>query len=86
MNQISHSHLITAISKISFVMDELRLFLDTHPNDEAALKHYNECAKKRRELVSEYVHTFGPLTFYCPNDNASCWMWNEGPMPWEGVC
>ncbi|MDO4318896.1 MAG: spore coat protein CotJB [Lachnospiraceae bacterium] len=86
MNQTQHGNLIAEISKVSFVMDDLRLFLDTHPDDEAAIRHYNECSKKRGELVSEYTRTFGPLMFYCPNDNASRWMWNDGPMPWEGVC
>ncbi len=86
MNQAQYNNLIIAISKVSFVLDDLRLFLDTHPEDEEAIKHYNECSKKRRELVSEYTRTFGPLMFYCPNDNASRWMWIDGPMPWEGVC
>lgn len=31
MNQMQYNNLVVAISKVSFVMDDLRLFLDTHP-------------------------------------------------------
>lgn len=86
MNQVHYNNLVMAISKVSFVMDELRLFLDTHPDNDHAIKHYNECSKKRQELISEYTRTFGPMIFYCPNENPNHWKWCDGPMPWEGVC
>lgn len=78
--------LIVAIDKVSFMLDDLRLYLDTHPQDEKALLHYNACVARRKELVAEYTRLFGPLSFYCANDNFAKWKWNDGPMPWEGVC
>ena len=74
--------LMNEIGTISFVIDELRLFLDTHPNDREALELFNTNAKKRRELVCDYTETFGPLDAYSEN-TVDGWSWNCPPMPYE---
>ena len=73
------------VSKISFTIDELRLYLDTHPHcTEARQMIEHHCAHRAR-LVEEYTVQFGPIVAYKPGTE-SCWAWNEGPMPWEGDC
>lgn len=72
--------LICEISEVSFYLDELRLFLDTHPSNEEALAMYNEHAIKRKCLVDEYVECFGPLSYYDVNVG-NRWKWVEYPWP-----
>ena len=70
------------IDAVSFAMDELRLFLDTHPDDAEALALFSELMQNRRELVEKYTEKYGPLESYFLNTSAG-WTWNSGPMPWE---
>ena len=73
--------LFDEIGAVSFVMDELRLYLDTHPDCGEALSLFRECAERRRDLTSRYAEAFGPLDSYgVPSDG---WGWNRGPGSWE---
>jgi spore coat protein JB len=74
--------LLNKISKTGFVLGELHLFLNTHPTDMNALKHYEFYQKKHEELTKEYESAYGPLTpkmINCPDR----WNWIDGPWPWE---
>lgn len=78
-------NMLQQISVVSLYLDDLRLFLDTHPDNTQALTMYDEFAASRKELVDKYVVAFGPLTFYDINCS-DMWRWVEHPWPWEGVC
>lgn len=84
--------LLTQIQEVSFVLDDIRLYLDTHPEDENGLSLFKSYLAKRRELVSEFSKAFYPLTMDCMaglyenNPQSSCYCWQKGPMPWEGAC
>lgn len=82
---MSKQELLHAISCVSFVMDDLRLFLNTNPDNAEAIAHFNEMQHKREHLLRDYTEQFGGLTSYSCNENATAWMWNNCPMPWEGV-
>ena len=52
----SRKALFDAIGAVSFAMDELRLFLDTHPGDSGALNLFTEYMNRRHDvLLSLYV-------------------------------
>lgn len=78
--------LIMCISEVSFYMDDLRLFLDSHPCDQEALAAYEEFHKRRKALVEEYEDMYGPMTSYGRNNSCDMWNWTKYPWPWEGVC
>lgn len=81
MNQ-DRNKLLLYITQVSFAIDDLLLFLDTHPCDRDALAYYQELKKARKESMDEYTHKYGPLL----NDNVdnSCyWEWVKDPWPWE---
>ena len=86
MNPVCHSAdrraLFREIGAVSFVLDELRLYLDTHPDCADALSLFEQCAERRQELMDRYTEAFGPLDSYgfAPDQG---WRWNEGPGPWE---
>jgi len=74
--------LLNKISKTGFVLGELHLFLDTHPTDTQALKHYEFYQNKHEDFVKEYERVYGPLTPKL-TENSDRWNWIDGPWPWE---
>ncbi|MGF7141871.1 spore coat protein JB [Anaerotaenia torta] len=85
MDGNNRNKLFACIEANSFVCDELRLFLDTHPTDRDALAYWNKVSKVRNEAVQEYTKCYGPIEAYRVEvDN--CWTWVDAPWPWEGRC
>ena len=66
---------------IGFVTHELRLYLDTHPNDSAAFATMKELLNLEQEAHRRYVKRYGPLT---PADLADSkrFDWLQDPWPW----
>lgn len=88
--------LLKQIGETSFLLDDMRLYLDTHPLDENAMEQYGEYQLKRRQFLKEYAEQFEPLTCdcICPETNGSDktqtkypgkrhWTWADGPIPWD---
>ena len=70
------------IDVVSFVVDDTKLFLDTHPDNQEALVYFNNYNKARNQAVTEYSACFGPLVIA----EASCdqeFKWATQPWPWE---
>lgn len=76
--------LLNKINEVSFAIDDIVLFLDTHPCDTQALQFYNEKLQIRQKLMKEYEQHFGPLTVKCGESyNDENWKWVLQPFPWE---
>lgn len=88
----SQESMLLQIQQIGFVLDDLRLYLDTHPDDKKGLKLLKVMVKQKKSLMREFAIQFYPLTPECmadiyeENPEAECYCWLEGPIPWEGVC
>lgn len=82
----NRNDLILYITRVGFYMDDLRLFLDTHPQEAAAIKEYNRCAAVKHELIGEYTQKYGPFNWSNGNTDCSEWKWVTYPWPWEGAC
>lgn len=69
------------IRGIQFAIWELRIFLDTHPNDCNALKRLQAYETQLESAVSQYEEAYGPLN----EDSATAnrWAWVQEPWPWE---
>lgn len=81
--------LMGRISSISFAINDLTLYLDTHPTCTKGAPVFYELTKMRLELLAEYAQKYYPLTqssIVTGNLNPECYGWAEGPMPWEGGC
>ena len=76
------TRLLLKIYQYDFAIDEIVLFLDTHPNDKNALNDYNRFIKERNEIVKEYVEKYGPIQIEGENKGAS-WQWINEPWPWQ---
>lgn len=80
----NRSKLMQEINETSFAVNDIQLYLDTHPCDENALEFFRKNASRRNELLGLYAREFGPLTI----DSAveACgdtFQWAQQPFPWE---
>ena len=80
-NNLSKKELMEKIQSLAFTINELSLYLDTHPNDEKALGLHKDYAKQYRNAYEEYQRKYGPLSIFCP---CNSWKWISNPWPWEG--
>ena len=82
--QPNRENLLAWINQVSFAVNEMTLYLDTHPDDEDALAFFREKLKMRQEALETYSRNFGPLTIDTANDNMSrSFEWVQQPWPWE---
>lgn len=72
------------LQEVSFALDEVRLFLDTHPFDKEALACYENYRSQREKALSEYETAYGPIEQYRVKEN-TMWYWVHCPWPWEGA-
>ncbi|MGN0158640.1 MAG: spore coat protein CotJB [Brotaphodocola sp.] len=90
------SQLLKQIQEVSFTLDDLTLYLDTHPLDADALNTFSDMQKCRKELLQNYARDFEPLTrdCVCPDTNNETntlckypgqkhFTWSDGPLPWD---
>jgi spore coat protein JB len=84
-NQVPDEYytMLRDLQAVDFVLVELTLYLDTHPNDMQAVQQYNQFAQKRREIVSEFEPKFGPLYSFGHSFTQCPWQWIESPWPWQ---
>ncbi|GAB7386489.1 spore coat protein CotJB [Bacillaceae bacterium] len=75
--------LLEQLQRTDFVLVELNLYLDTHPNDQNAIAQYNEYVKKRKHLARKVEEIYGPLMHFGHSYSPCPWAWNDSPWPWE---
>lgn len=91
------TQLLKQINEVSFAVNDITLYLDTHPLDLDAMNYFSEMSKQRKQLLETYQKEFEPLTIdcACPESNNQSqtetryvgerhWTWTDGPLPWEG--
>ena len=82
--------LLQQINEISFVVNDLNLYLDTHPTDTS------QAMAQRRQLLDAFAKEYEPLTLncVCPDTNNKSeshtkypgqkhFTWSDGPLPWD---
>lgn len=77
--------LLMQVYKASFAVDDVVLYLDTHPNDKDALNYYHYVKDLRLQALQAYEKECGPLLTDGVMDE-NYWTWIQDPWPWEGVC
>lgn len=89
--------MLKQINEVSFTVNDLTLYLDTHPLDEEAMKAFDDAMSQRKQLLKSYAENYEPLTVdcVCTNTNNKSethtkyagqkhFTWSDGPLPWEG--
>ncbi len=75
--------MLRTIQELEFVAVELNLFLDTHPQDQAALRDFYAVRNQLVEAVKRYEQIYGPLTATGCTPRQNQWLWIQSPWPWE---
>ena len=76
------SRLLNKINENSFTVNDILLYLDTHPTDQEAMNYYHYVKQLNKEAVCAYEQAYGPLMInQVSSDN---WSWIKSPWPWEG--
>jgi spore coat protein JB len=75
--------LLEELQAVDFVLVELTLYLDTHPNDYEAIQQFNNCSLQRRRIAKQYEERFGPLLQYGHSYSGYPWNWDDTPWPWQ---
>jgi len=73
--------LLNKISKADFALNDLALYLDTHPTDINARRLYEYYQKTHEEMTNEYGTLTRKITGNSGNNHE--WNWCDGPWPWE---
>ena len=82
---MKRNQLLRQIQEYDFAVNELTLYLDSHPNDMKAIEKHLALAKDLDVLKMAYTKEFGPLTA-CDGSRAGKWNWINSPWPWENNC
>lgn len=88
--------LLNRINEASFAVNDVTLYLDTHPTDEQALAYFEQVMKERKQALQEFESKYEPLIIDCVNveennqtdfmtdyPNERHWTWGDGPIPWD---
>lgn len=80
-NNLTQEELMNRVQSLAFAINDLTLYLDTHPNCEKAINLHNNYANEYRKCYDAYERKYGPLSIYCPCEK---FRWGDKPWPWEG--
>ena len=75
--------LLEEIQVIDFVIVELNLYLDTHPDDYDAIQQFNENTEKSMKLKVKFEQKFGPLMNFGRSYSDYPFNWVDTPWPWQ---
>ena len=75
--------LLMDIQKVDFMLVDLNLFLDTHPDCAEALQEHANLVNISQKLRSSYEQQYGSLMTMTWEQSTGCWSWIEEPWPWD---
>lgn len=77
-----HQDTMTQLQQAKFAVQEIALYLDTHPNDVIANEKLEAYQKICKEKTIEYEQKYGPLT-HLSTSGYGKYQWLDGHWPWE---
>ncbi|PIC64210.1 spore coat protein CotJB [Sporosarcina sp. P13] len=78
--------MLKEVQQADFVVVELTLYTNTHPNDEDGLEQWRLAIKEASRARKAYEKRYGPLSLHSiPSEQAieMGWRWNQAPWPWQ---
>ena len=89
ITQQNREEMMSRLAAVSFALNDLTLYLDTHPDCPKGTELFYQLLDERLNLLSEFATKFYPLTqisMITGHYDKEEYGWSEGPMPWEGAC
>lgn len=81
-SSLPDSNPLTELQALEFVVLELGLYLDTHPDDTEAFELFRQYVAMEKTAKAAYEAKFGPLHLSSAASGDS-YRWLEGPWPWN---
>lgn len=78
---MTEKELLKRIQQLSFAKLETQLYLDTHPDNKAALEYFHKLHEELDGLVDEYQGKHGAL--FANGARTDKWNWVDMPWPWQ---
>lgn len=79
-NNATCEELMRAIMEADFFAQDLKLYLDTHPDDMRAVEMFREAVKQSRACKAAFEDSFYPLTAENAGTDGA-WDWFDGVWP-----
>lgn len=79
----TYYRMLEELQQLDFVLVELTLYLDTHPNDMQALQQFNQTAQQRQQCAYRFESCYGPLLQFGHSYSQYPWRWADPPWPWQ---
>ncbi|ALC86682.1 hypothetical protein AM499_13215 [Bacillus sp. FJAT-22090] len=79
-------NLLKKVQQLDFVVVELTLYTDTHPDDEDARNQWRDAIKEAARVRRHYESKYGPLSLTSVPSKQAIevgWQWNSPPWPWQ---
>lgn len=84
MQNMPECQLMKCINEVSFLVNDLQLYLDTHPDCQEGLRLMNRSLDRRERLLDIYAKKYGPLTMdSAGSSDEDQWKWMRQPFPWQ---
>ena len=77
------AEILTNIDAYGFALNDLKLYLDIHPDDINYINLYNEYIREYKNNLMEYARKYGNIKSNNINDSNK-WNWVSEPWPWQG--
>lgn len=74
--------LLRQICSLSFMKEDLSLYLNTHPMDKDLLERYNFYVMQCKVVKENYEANYGMLSAHGVSTSYP-WQWINEPWPWE---
>ena len=74
--------LLRSLQQCDFMLYELQLYLDTHPNCKRAMEQYRKHLEMKQKAEKMYVGKYGPIR-PSQSNTTERWNWVDAPWPWE---
>lgn len=68
------------IMEETFIINDLNLYLDVHPNDMDIYDYFKKHEKMLNGYIEEYQNKYGSIYL---NSQKEKYDWTNGPWPWE---
>lgn len=73
---------LSELQVLAFAVQELALYLDTHPEDPEALELYRQYQELYQTCSDNYQQKIRPLNHAIPSQDGN-YAWLDDPWPWE---
>ncbi len=81
-SQAQSCQLARQVYETGFAIDDILLYLDTHPEDTQAMAYYQRLCQLYQNAIQMYEQAYGPLSI--TQITGDIWNWIQNPWPWEG--